>query len=145
MIGVDLSDVMIRRARQEVPRATFIRADMSAVRFPEAEFAAVVSLYAIIHLPLAEQRPLFRRVRFWLRPGGWFLAILGAGAYEGWERGWLGSDVDMFWSHADPATYRRWLTAAGLEVVEQRFIPEGDGGHELFLARTLPEASPTSP
>lgn len=133
--GVDLSDVMIRRARRFVPRATFLRADMTEVRFNEGEFTAVVSLYAIIHVPLAEQRPLFRRVRSWLRPGGWFLAVLGHGSVEGWERGWLGSDVPMYWSHTDARTYRRWLTSAGFEIVGQKFVPEGDGGHELFLTR----------
>jgi SAM-dependent methyltransferase len=136
--GVDLSDVMVRRARQLVPRAKFLRADMTEVRFPRASFAAIISLYAIIHVPLAEQRPLFRRVRGWLRPGGWFLAVLGHDAYEGWQTGWLGSGAEMFWSHADAATYRRWLTSAGFEILDQRFIPEGDSGHELFLAKARP-------
>jgi SAM-dependent methyltransferase len=136
--GVDLSDVMVRRARQHVPRAKFIRADMTEVRFAKSEFAAVVSLYAIIHVPLAEQRPLLRRIHRWLQPGGWFLAILGAGVYEGWEQGWLGSPVKMFWSHTDPATYRGWLTSDGFDIVEQRFIREGEGGHELFLVKARP-------
>jgi hypothetical protein len=110
---------------------------MSAVRFPVAEFGAVIALYSMIHLPLAEQRPLLRRIRTWLEPDGWFLAILGHGAYEGWDRGWLGSNADMFWSHADAASYRRWLTSDGFEVVKQEFLPEGDGGHELFLVKSL--------
>jgi len=33
------------------------------------------------------------------------------------------------------ATYRAWLEDAGLEVTEQDFVPEGDGGHALFWAR----------
>jgi hypothetical protein len=38
-------------------------------------------------------------------------------------------------SHADAATYRAWLADAGLEITEQDFLPEGDGGHALFWAR----------
>jgi hypothetical protein len=41
----------------------------------------------------------------------------------------------MWWSHADAATYRGWIERAGLEVTEQGFVPEGDGGHALFWAR----------
>jgi hypothetical protein len=41
----------------------------------------------------------------------------------------------MWWSHADAATYRAWLGDAGLEVTEQDFVPEGDGGQALFWAR----------
>jgi hypothetical protein len=42
----------------------------------------------------------------------------------------------MFWDHADRDTYLRWLDDAGFEVVWHRFVPEGDGGHTLVLART---------
>jgi hypothetical protein len=55
----------------------------------------------------------------------------GAGHYAGW----LGGSVTMWWSHADAATYRGWVERAGLEVTEQGFVPEGEGGHALFWAR----------
>ncbi len=42
--GVDISEVQIRRARQLVPAATFIRADATAATFPAASFDAVVCL-----------------------------------------------------------------------------------------------------
>lgn len=133
--GVDLSDVQVRRARRLVPRARFVRADMSEVDFPPNTFAAVICLYSLIHVPREEHRPLFRKVRRWLVPGGWFLAILGHSRYEGREPGWLGSDAPMLWSHYDAATYRRWFASEGFRVVREAFVPEGDGGHQLFLAR----------
>ena len=41
----------------------------------------------------------------------------------------------MYWSHADQATYLAWLDDAGFDALWIRFIPEGDGGHTLLLAR----------
>ena len=41
----------------------------------------------------------------------------------------------MFWDLADTATYLRWLVAARLEPVWHRYVPEGDSGHSLILAR----------
>ena len=41
----------------------------------------------------------------------------------------------MYWSQADEATDLQWLARLGLEVVFKRFVPEGDGGHTLVLAR----------
>lgn len=137
--GVDLSDTMIRRARRLVPKGTFIRGDMTEVNLPEREYAAIIALYSIIHVPLTAQRKLFGRIHGWLSPRGRFLAVLGHAACEGWERGWLGSDVPMYWIHADAGTYRGWLSSAGFDVIEQRFVPEGGGGHELFLARARSE------
>ena len=55
MTGVDLSEVQIERARQLVPRATFIRADATEVAFPTESFDAVVCLFALIHIPLADR------------------------------------------------------------------------------------------
>jgi SAM-dependent methyltransferase len=133
--GVDISDVQVQRARQLVPAAAFVRADAVSVEFGPASFDAVVCLYALIHLPLAAQPGLIRRVASWLSPAGWLLAIAGADAWTGRDETWLGGQAPMWWSHPDAATYRTWIEAAGLEIVEQAFVAEGDGGHALFWAR----------
>ncbi|MFD2077923.1 Methyltransferase domain-containing protein [Actinopolymorpha cephalotaxi] len=131
--GVDLSDVQIARARALVPGATFLRADATAVEFPAGSFDAVVCLYALIHVPLDEQPALLARIASWLRPGGRLLATAGHTAWTGSEENWLGAP--MWWSHADAATYRGWLTRAGLTITGEEFVPEGDSGHSLFRAR----------
>jgi len=135
--GVDFSEVQIERARALVPGATFICADMSTLRFPARSFDAVVCLYALIHLPLAEQPEILRAVAKWLRPGGCFMATVGHQEWTGMEKNWLGVDGgDMWWSHADAATYRRWLADSGLSAVLETFVPEGKGGHTFFRANS---------
>ena len=133
--GVDISDTQVRRARRLVPRARFVRADLAEVDFPPASFAAVVCLYALIHVPRREHRAVIRNAARWLPPGGWFLAIVGHRRFEGREDRWLGSEAPMLWSHYDAATYRRWFRADGFHVVREEFVPEGDGGHQLFVLR----------
>jgi 2-polyprenyl-3-methyl-5-hydroxy-6-metoxy-1,4-benzoquinol methylase len=135
VIGVDVSDVQIARARRLVPAARFLRADATRVELPAAAFDAVVCLYVLIHLPLEEQPALLGRIAGWLRPGGWLLATTGQRAWTGTEEGWLGGSATMWWSHADAATYREWIGQAGLEVTAQELVPEGEGGHALFWAR----------
>ncbi|WP_053648554.1 class I SAM-dependent methyltransferase [Streptomyces sp. XY431] len=133
--GVDISEVQIRRARELVPGADFIRADATTLEFPEESFDAVVCLYALIHIPVEEQPALLGRIASWLRPGGWFLATTGHRAWTGTDENWLGGGAAMWWSHADAATNRSWLVRAGLDVVHEEFVPEGDNGHVLFWAR----------
>ena len=133
--GVDLSAVQVERARELVPAARFLHADATQVEFPAASFDAVVSLYALIHMPLDEQPALLGRIGRWLRPGGWLLATTGQRAWTGTEDGWLGGKAPMWWSHADAATYRKWIEQAGLSVVIQEVVPEGDAAHALFWAR----------
>jgi SAM-dependent methyltransferase len=132
VIGVDFSAVQLTRARRLVPAARLVQADMTALHLRPGSLDAAVSFYALIHVPLADQQALFPRIRGWLRPGGYLLAITGAQRWTGTEP-YLGAD--MFWDHADTATYLTWLTAARFTPIWHRYIPEGTSGHSLILAR----------
>jgi SAM-dependent methyltransferase len=131
--GVDISDVQINRARALVPNARFLPADMTRIRFPSQVFAGITCLYALIHVPLAEQRDLLERIYDWLVPGGLVLLTTGETAWTGTEENWLGSGATMYWSHADAESYDAWLREIGFEILERRRIPEGESAHALFL------------
>ncbi len=135
--GVDISDTQIDRARRLVPEAEFIRNDMARIAFPPGSFGAVVSLYAVIHVPRVEQRGLLTNIHTWLRRDGLLLMIAGRTAWTGIQENWLGIRSKMYWSHPGADTYARWLKAIGFEVIRRAFVPEGDGGHELFFARKV--------
>lgn len=74
--GIDISSSMIGMARRNVPSATFIHADVMEIDFSAASLDAIVSYYAIFHIPRQEHRELFRRFARWLRPGGLLLLSL---------------------------------------------------------------------
>lgn len=131
--GVDLSPVQIERAQRLVPAGRFLCADMATLDFPADSFAAVVSFYAIIHVPVEEQPALLANIYRWLRPAGYFMATVGHSQWTGTEENWLGAT--MYWSHANAATYRQWLEMLDFRLLWTRFIPEGDGGHTLLLAQ----------
>jgi SAM-dependent methyltransferase len=133
--GVDLSPVQIERARALVPEATFVCSDIVDFELEPQSLDAIVSLYALIHIPLEDQRALLPRILAALREGGLFLAIVGHERWTGVED-YLGAP--MFWDHADRDTYLRWLRGDGFEVLWHHFVHEGDAGHTLVLAqRTL--------
>lgn len=136
VLGIDISPVQIARARDLVPDAEFVCEDMTQVDIPVGSVDAIVCLYAIIHVPLDEQPSVIRAMHRWLRPGGWLLITVGNDAWTGTEEDWC--DVPgalMYWSHEGSKTYLAWMRAAGFDIEWQRFVPEGDGGHVLILAR----------
>ena len=134
--GIDISAVQIERARQLAPNGRFLCADMMAVAFPPAHFEAIVSFYAIIHVPLAEQPRLFSKMKRWLTPGGYLMVTVGSTEWTGTENDWLGvSGATMYWSHTDATTYESWLIENDFAVCWTRFIPERGGGHTLILAQ----------
>jgi SAM-dependent methyltransferase len=106
--GLEISAVQIERARHLVPQATFVQADMATWDCEPGSFQAIVTLYALIHVPLDDQRHLFSRMAQWLCPGGYLLAIVG---YERWTGVEEYMGAPMFWDHAP--TLRR--TSAGCQ------------------------------
>ena len=141
LTGVDISAEQIRRARRNVPGATFLHADLSTLERPPASFDAVVAFYSLTHVPRDEHAALFARIRSWLRPGGLFLASLGVEDDPGTiESDWLG--VDMYFSHFSARVNRRLVEAAGL-VVEQAIVAtEPEDRHDarfLWVVARAPE------
>lgn len=131
--GVDISEVQITRAQALVPEATVLCQDIMAVHFSPQTFAAIVAFFAIIHLPLSEQRPLLARLFNWVRPGGHLMITVGHRAWTGYKDEWYGAP--MYWSQTDEATYLAWLRDSGFVVQWRQFIPEGNDGHVLLLAQ----------
>ena len=131
--GVDISPVQVDRAREEVPDATFICSDMLKVDCSPASFEAILCLFAIIHVPLSEQRRLIHKMRSWLIAGGLLLITVGYRDWTGTEEDWLGVKGGlMYRSHADIETYFAWFRD-GFDLLSHSFIPEGDAGHPLLL------------
>ena len=134
--GVDISPVQIERARQFVPEAEFLCADMATLDFAPSSFDAIVAFYSIIHVPLEEQPMLFGRLTQWLKPHGHLLATVGHAAWTGTRPNWCGVEgATMYWSHSEAGAYRRWFEEVGLRIVQEGFLPEGDGGHTVLLGQ----------
>jgi len=128
LVGVDISERQLERARRLVPNARFVRADATEVAFEPESFDAVVSLFMLGHVPRAKQRPLLRRILGWLRPGGWLLGMLGtADADDEVDPDWLGAP--MFFASYDEAANRESLEAAGFALEEARVVPFEEPGH----------------
>jgi SAM-dependent methyltransferase len=138
LTGIDVSAEQLRRAAARVPSATFVHADITSVELPAASFDAVCAFYVLGHVPRELLPGLFARVHMWLRPGGLFLATLGASDVDGWEGEWLG--VPMYFSGHEPTRNRELLGAAGFELVEDEVVsiaePEGDVSFHWILGRT---------
>jgi tRNA (cmo5U34)-methyltransferase len=95
LVDVSASMLAVARSRFEGdPLVDYIEADYTGLDFT-VQFDAVVSSLSIHHLPHADKRRLFRRIRDWLKPGGCFVnadQAAGSSAYfdrryrELWER-----------------------------------------------------------
>jgi len=133
VVGVDLSRRQVELARQNVPEATFRRADMTRLQLPQASLDAVTAFYSLTHVPRADQSALLAAIRGWLRPGGVLIASLGAqDSPDAVEADWLGTP--MFFSHYGARKNRAMLRTAGYELEAAVIEAEPEDRHDaLFL------------
>lgn len=124
VLGIDGSSRQIALARKHEPRAEFRLADMVAVAFPAASFAAVLAFYSITHVRRAEHAALFTRIARWLKPGGVLIASLGYTDCPGWTGAWLGTT--MFFSHFDAQTNVQLVEQAGLVIRQPGYRRGGE-------------------
>ena len=138
VLEIDISPVQVALARENVPEASFQVGDISALELDDASFDAIVSYYAVIHVPREDhERSLlgFRRV---LVPGGLLLVCMGNRD----DPGSVDDDffgASMHWSHFDGPANLAMVQRSGFEVLGHEVVqdPIGDGSHLFALARRL--------
>jgi SAM-dependent methyltransferase len=141
-VGVDLSPRMVALGRRDHPEVEFREGDFLSLPAADAEFAAVVALYSIIHLGPEELRPGFEEVRRALRPSGLFLVSFHVGSEVRHLDEWWGHDVDIDFRFLEPGDVAASLEAAGFVVearLERASYPEEVETRRAYLvARRTP-------
>ena len=137
VVAVDLSEQSVRIAKRELPGVSFVCGDIGSVAFAPRSFDGVIAFFSLIHVPREEHADVVTSVRSWLRPGGWFVATVGAGEGSEGTGEFLGAE--MFWSSWDADTSVELVRNAGLDVVGARDVTDDEDGqpvaHRWITAR----------
>lgn len=140
--GVDISSEMARQARENVPDATFIQADITSANLAPSSFDAVVAFYSIFHIPREEHHDLFGRIQEWLRPGGYIMCTLSHYSEPAYtEDDFFGET--MYWSNYGLADYEDILSGVGFTLLRTSLVGHGyaetpevsSESHPLVFAR----------
>lgn len=135
LTGVDISEKQIELAKLNVPEATYLVGDMSEMNFPHNSFDAIVSFYAIFHIPREDHLDLFKRILSLLNDGGLFLATLG---YEEWEGCEEFHGVTMHWSQYGIDQNLELVKQAGFEILTAEVDESGGERHFVVFAKKTP-------
>src|SRR5689334_485489 len=76
--GVDISSEMIAMARQRHPQVAFYTADICTWQLPQ-KYDLISAWDSTFHLPLAEQKPVLKKLCNGLNPNGILLFTCGGG------------------------------------------------------------------
>jgi cyclopropane fatty-acyl-phospholipid synthase-like methyltransferase len=133
VVGVDLSREQLRLARERVPAASYVLADMSRFELRDGSVDAVAAFWSIIHVRRELHADLIERIHAWLRPGGILFGTLGSGDNPDERDDFFGAP--MAWSHFDDDTNRRLLADAGFTLEVADIVEDMDGSPLWVVAR----------
>ncbi|MFW5953606.1 MAG: class I SAM-dependent methyltransferase, partial [Candidatus Natronoplasma sp.] len=127
--GVDFVEKNIKRAKENVPEAKFLNADFSQLTYPKESFDAIVSFYAIFHIPRDEHLDLLEKMNRWLKSSGVILITMGTGDNERTESDFVGSK--MSWSSFSIQKNKDLVRKASFEIL--RSYEETEEEHHLWI------------
>jgi SAM-dependent methyltransferase len=114
--GIDLSPGMVAAAGAAHPEVEFRQGNMLALPLDDESLAAIVTFYAVIHLPPEEIGPAFREFRRVLRPGGWLLLGFHVGDEHIHREELLDQPVNLDFYFLAPAAIEGVLAESGFSV-----------------------------
>lgn len=129
--GVDLVEKHIHAARERVPEAEFVQGDFFDVDPDQEKFDAVVSFYAVFHLPREKHGKLFEHMHDLLRDDGMLLITVGGEEMDEYtEEDWSGSE--MVWSSYSQEKSLELVEDAGFEVLDT-YEENSEDEHHLWI------------
>jgi SAM-dependent methyltransferase len=122
VVGIDIADRCVELARAHNPGMPVVQGDIARLGFGTVSFDGVVSYYSIIHAPKDEIGGMFSEFRRVLKPGGYLLVAVKAGAGEGFRHELLGIETEIYFSLFTEAEIEGYFAGAGfrLDFIERR-------------------------
>ena len=122
--GIDFADGMLKLARKNVPKARFIKMDITSLKFNPNSFDGAVSFYAIIHIPRSKHSMIYKKLHKILKPHG--IMLLNASGTDTWEEyseDYMG--VPMFWSFYNPKKTLQIIRNEGFKILWSNVLKLG--------------------
>jgi SAM-dependent methyltransferase len=147
VVGVDLSENMVRRARRDHPDFQTRVGSITDLPYPDDSFDGLFSWYSTIHTPDEELATVFAEARRTLRPDGHVLVAfqVGQGTQEvGGGHRRLGHDVEIHRHDRTPDHVATELRSAGFAEVARLVrapAPTERTPQAVIIARSVTTAS----
>jgi uncharacterized protein len=143
-MGIDLTPGMVEEARRRYPDRRYEVGDLNQLMRPvnDTGWGAVLAWYSLIHTAASELPTSVAALARPIRPGGWLVIAMHAGAEVRHLESWWDVDVDLDFVLHDPAAVRSTAEAAGLVDLEWYhrgpFTSRGENTERLYLLARKP-------
>ena len=132
LFGIDISPVQIAMAQKNLPQGSFVVKNMLDLKDGEYQVDAVVSFYALFHIPKVRHLEMLKKINSFLPNKGWLLITMGDRDFEG-EHQLLGTK--MWSSQFGVEKNRQLIKQAGFEIILDKIDHSGKERHQIIIAQ----------
>ncbi|MGD8744479.1 MAG: class I SAM-dependent methyltransferase [Candidatus Woesebacteria bacterium] len=133
VIGIDISEEQVELAKKNLPDGEFVVMDMENITFPKESFDAVISFYAIFHLPRSLHFDLLKNIHSLLKREGKIMITLGTKEYEKTQEEY--QDIKLFWSQWGREKNLKILIDSGFDLIYEDIHTAGGEEHLIVFAK----------
>lgn len=131
IIGLDISSEQIKLARKQCPGGEYMVRDILDLKTGEYSVQAIVSIYAVFHLPRERQPAWLKTIASYLPKGGMLLTTMGDREFEGEH---ILHGQPMWSSQYGTAKNTQMVEAAGFHIILNEIDGSGGERHQVILA-----------
>lgn len=146
ILGIDLSNEMIKRARANIvsPRVQFVVGDIRDLSLVDNSYDAVIASFCLPHLTNEEAKKLVEAIGRILREDGKLYLSCMEGVKSGFETTSFSSNDCIFFNYYSEEFIRETLSKDGLNLIQlQRDnYPESDGSQTIDMFFFAQKQSP---
>ena len=117
-IGIDVSDKMLYLARKHVPKGKFYKKEFTNIDFKPESIDAVISFFALNHIPKTEFKKTLRICRKILKKDGLLLLGMVKGEGEGLFEGFYGKKLKLYGAGYTKKEIKQILSLNGFDVLK---------------------------
>lgn len=123
LLGIDLSDEMLKVAKSKVPECDFQKMDMRQLNFNNESFDGILAAYSLIHIESAEVPDTLKEFYRVLKPGGFLQIIAQSGKPDQTVDEPFKPDSKMFINFFNKQQLNELMESAGFSI---QFSQESD-------------------
>ncbi|MFX1449698.1 MAG: class I SAM-dependent methyltransferase [Promethearchaeota archaeon] len=95
-VGIDLSEKMLKLARENVPKGEFYKKDFTKLDFENDSFDAIISFFALNHIEKKKCKQVISKCKNILKKEGFLLLGMVRGRFDGYFEGFYGQKMQLY-------------------------------------------------
>lgn len=131
VIGLDISRQQIKLARKNCPRGQYLVQDIATLKKGAYQAQAIVSFYALFHIPRSQHGIFLQILTSFLPKGGMLLITMGDREFEGNH---VLYGASLWSSQYGTIKNRAIVVSAGFDIILDEIDVSGGERHQIILA-----------